>query len=105
MAENKLGLEFNERWPEIYWAYNVPLQMWDNEQGARPLNYMPRRERCSNLEESVSREDLPAYCRNAAKVLRNLAALFDAMAEGKIKHIYYPNKTVEEAIKDEAEDA
>lgn len=43
--------------------------------------------------------ELPQFCKNTAVVLRNLAALFEALGEGKIKTIYYPDETVEEAMK------
>lgn len=86
-------------WRKDFWVYNLALQMWPNQGGgARILNYMPRRERCVELETPVIAADLPAFCRNNAKVLRNLADLFDAMAEGKIDTIYYPDETVEAAI-------
>jgi hypothetical protein len=90
-----------EAWNELYWAYNVPLQMWgDAETGWRVVNYMPRKESCLSLEERVTKEEMPQFCRNAAIRLRQLAVLFEAMADGKIDIIYYPDEPLEDAIKE-----
>lgn len=91
----------SEAWNELYWSYNCPLQMWgDADTGWSVVNYMPRKERCITLEERVTKEEMPQFCRNAAIRLRNLAALFEAMAEGKIDIIYYPDESLESAIKE-----
>lgn len=84
---------------KAFWLMNCPLQMWgDGGTSWRVINYMPRKETCCEFDERISADEMPAVCRNSAAVLRNLAALFDAMAEGKIDTIYYPGQTVEEAI-------
>jgi len=86
-------------WNELYWSYNCPLQMWGDAKGGwRVVNYEPRKERCVSLDVRVTAEEMPQFCRNAAIRLRNLADLFDAMADGKIDVIYYPDETVEAAI-------
>lgn len=85
-----------KEWDDLYWAYNCPLQMWPNEDGWRVINYMPRKECCGELEVIVTPEEMPTFCSNAAARLRNLASLFEAMSEGKIKHIYYPDATIED---------
>jgi hypothetical protein len=91
-------------WNEIYWASNLPLQIWKSDDGTWSIvNYMPRKERCASLDEHVSDADRPQFCRNTAAVLRNLAALFDAAADGQLDHIYYPDKPVSEAIAETAE--
>lgn len=88
-----------EEWNGLYWSYNCPLQMWGNARdGWRVLNYMPRKERCEYLEETLTAEEMPQFCRNAAVVLRNLADLFEAVADGTIDSIYYPDESVEMAI-------
>lgn len=88
-----------DTWDETYWAFNCPLQMWGNaKEGWRVLNYMPRKEACKNLDEIVTLDEMPQFCRNSANILRNLAALFDTMADGKIDYIYYPDQSPEEAI-------
>lgn len=97
--EDPFKLELTNRFGSIYWAYNIPLQMWSKHEdpedekskiiGWRVLNYMPRKEMCCNLDEIITPEEMPAYCRNAAKLLRNLADRFDKMSEGKINIIYY----------------
>ena len=92
-----------DEWGGLYWAYNCPLQMWPGDDGWRVVNYMPRKETCDSLDDRVSREEMPQFCRNAAIRLRNLAMLFDAMADGKIDTIYYPDETLEEAIKSKLE--
>lgn len=103
-----LPIKPTEQWNGLYWAYNLPLQMWHSEEGWRVLNYMPRKERCQNLEELVTKEELPQFCQNTATILRNLADLFELLGKGEINHVYYPDESPEEAIqsaKDEAEDA
>ena len=91
--------EIQERFDDLYWSYNCPLQMWYNGDGTWSiLNYMPRKERAIRLEEQVTKKELPHFCKNAAQILRNLADLFDALGEGKIDTIYYPDEKVEEAV-------
>ena len=88
-----------EEWNELYWSYNLPLQMWHNDDGTwSVVNYMPRKERIVTLGERVTKEELPDFCKNTGYILRNLADLFDALADGKIDAIYYPDKKVEDAI-------
>jgi hypothetical protein len=92
-------------WSEGYWIFNLPLQIWRLDDGTWhvPVNYMPRKECCSSLDDHVSDADRPQFCRNAAAILRNLADLFDAAADGQLDHIYYPDKPVAEAIAETAE--
>jgi hypothetical protein len=92
-------------WGELYWAYNLPLQIWRQDDGTWhiPANYMARKQRCASLDNHVSDADRPQFCRNAAAILRNLADLFDAAADGQLDHIYYPDKPVAEAIAETAE--
>ena len=59
---------------------------------------MPRKERVATLDVWVTRKELPDFCRNTARILRNLADLFDALRDGKIDKIYYPDEMVEDAI-------
>jgi hypothetical protein len=93
-----------EDWGELYWAFNLPLQIWKSDDGtwSIPANYIARKDRCSTLDEHVSDADRPQFCRNAAAILRNLADLFDAVADGKLDYIYYPEKPVAEAIAEAA---
>lgn len=99
-----LNLQPTEEWQDIFWGYNLPLQMWQSEGGHRPLVYMPRKEVVKSLEVVITPEELPKFCQNTAVILRNLADLFEALGEGKIKTIYYPDQTVAEAIKSREED-
>jgi hypothetical protein len=99
-----------ENFPEKFWAYNLPLQIcadmhqYDDEPEDeesklyRILNYMPRKDTVRYIEEVMTKEEMQAFCKNSAEILRNLAGLFDAFAEGKIDLIYYPDKPVSEAI-------
>jgi len=112
-TENKnaeLPIVPTEEWNKLYWAYNLPLQMWGgepDEEGIRQwrvVNYMPRREDISSLDESVSETELPQFCKNAATILRNLADLFDSLGKGEIKYIYYPTELPSEAIKNREDD-
>lgn len=86
-------------WPAGFWSMNLPLQMWPVDEGWRVLNYMPRKEKAAFLEANVSKEDVPAFCKNTSAVLRNLADLFDLLGEGRIDTIYYPDESPEDAIK------
>jgi len=82
-----------------YWSYNCPLQMWHCDNNTwRVINYMPRKERIATLDKHITREELPNFCEHAARTLRNLADLFDALADGRIDNIYYPDEKVEDAI-------
>ena len=88
-----------EKFDKLFWSYNCPLQMFPLKNGTwNVLNYMPRKERIANLDEQVTREELPDFCKNAARILRNLADLFDALADDKIDIVYYPDEKVEDAI-------
>ncbi len=97
-----------ENFPEKFWAYNLPLQICADESDDEPedeesklyriLNYMPRKHEVCNIEEAMTKEEMQAFCKNSAEILRNLAGLFDAFAEGKIDLIYYPDKPVSKAI-------
>ena len=97
--------EEQEKFDDLYWSYNCPLQMWCNGDGTwEILNYMPRKERTIRIDEQVTKEELPSFCKNAAHILRNLADLFDALGSGKIDTIYYPDEKVEEAILEKEKD-
>ena len=88
---------------DSYWTYNCPLQIdIDDDTGdiIHVVNYMAWRDRCVDLEEKIKAANVPAYCRNAAKVLRNLASLYELAAEGKIKTICYPSESLGDALRD-----
>lgn len=88
-----------EKFNNLFWSYNLPLQMWHRDDDTwSVLDYMPRKERVVTFDERVTREELPDFCRNTARILRNLADLFDALGDGKIDKIYYPDETVEDVI-------
>lgn len=97
--------EKHETFDGIYWSYNCPLQMQhsDDNDTWSVLNYMPRKEQVVYIDERVTKEELPVFCKNAARILRNLAELFDALGEGKIDTIYYPDEKVQDAISEKEE--
>jgi hypothetical protein len=88
----------------FYFIYNLPLQAWarheDDEDESSPvtdwriLNYMPRKERCQNLNLSEVLDDLSKeqFCETAALVFENLARLWRALGKGEIDHVYYPDE-------------
>ena len=94
-----------EDWGEGYWMFNLPLQIWRLDDGtwSIPANYIARRERCVHADQGLSDADRPQFCRNSAAILRNLADLFDAAADGQIDCIHCPNKPVSQAIAETAE--
>ena len=79
--------------------YNLPLQAWREEDGSiRVLNYMPRRERCNNLDLSELKDDgivEKDYFYGVSVNLINLAILFAEFAEGKRYHVYYHDEDLD----------
>lgn len=95
---DKIEIFKSKTFDDVFWAFNLPLQIGVEEDEKYPvLVYMPRKERCMWL--SVPKEEIIPLCKSTANILRNLAKLFDAVAEGKEITIYYPDETLEEAIK------
>ena len=93
------------KWSEGYWMFNLPLKIRRLDDGTWhvPVNYQPRTEHCVSLDNHVSDADRPQFCRNSAAILRNLADLFDAAADGQVDYIYDPDQPVAEAIAETAE--
>ncbi len=99
-----------ENFSEEFWAYNLPLQIYEAESDDELedeesklysiLNYMPRKDGVCDIDALMTKEEMQTVCKNSAEILRNLASLFDAFAEGKLEHIYYPDKPVSEAIEE-----
>lgn len=87
---------------ELYWASNLPLQVWPKYQnpedetspivGARVLNYMPRKERCidCDLDELLGEQTREEFFESAAHVLENLARLMREAAKDPAMAVYYP---------------
>lgn len=85
----------------LYWAYNLPLQVWPKHQdpddetspvvGARVLNYMPRKERCEDcdLDDLLGEQTREEFFMTAALHLENLARLMREAAADPSKLIYY----------------
>lgn len=91
--------ETQEKFDNLFWSYNCPVQMFPREDGTWDVtNYMPRKQRIVELGETVTKAELPSFCKNTARILRNLAELFDALAADKIDAIYYPAEKVGDAI-------
>lgn len=97
-ARNPFGLEYTEDFTGLFWAYNLPLQLFreSSDGSADAVNYMARKEACCDIE--IPAAQVPAVCRNAARLLRNLADLFDAAADGRVTSIYYPDETLADAM-------
>ena len=99
MSDNHLGLKSADA---SMMDTNLPVQAWRSKgEPTRFVCYMPRKEACFGHDEAT---DEAEYARDAAKILRNLAALFDAFADGKIDHVYYPDRELSEAIAEAAKD-
>lgn len=85
----------------LYWAFNLPLQVWPKHQnqddenspvvGARVLNYMPRKERCTDcdLDELLGEQTREEFFESAAQHLENLARLMREAGKDPAKHVYY----------------
>lgn len=96
----------------VFYAYNLPLQCWidkDEDTGkvsGRILNYMPRKETCCDLSfEELFNETMPSkekwedFCNTNIAILGNLIRQWEAIRDGKINQIYYPNTNLEETIR------
>jgi hypothetical protein len=77
----------------LYFAFNLPLQVWPTEDGtdARILNYMPRRERCEEmlLSEAIGDVTRAEFFEHAAKCYENMARLMRAAGADPAVHVYY----------------
>ena len=90
---------------KLYWAYNLPLQVWpihedeDDEKspviGTRVLNYMPRRGCCqeTTLEELevLGEETREEFFNKAADILEHLASLMRKVSKDPNFTVYYPH--------------
>lgn len=91
---------------DIYWTYNIPLQVWPVRQeeenkdspivGYEVLNYAPRKSSCSTMNSSdfkdlLKEQNEEEFFNNAADKLEALAKKFRQMAKKEISHIYYPD--------------
>lgn len=86
---------------QLYWSFNLPLQVWpehaDPEDenspviGTRIVNYMPRKERCCDLDlEDVQGEQTrEEFFETAALHLENLARLMRVAGKDPSAHVYY----------------
>lgn len=88
----------------IYWAYNVPLQIWpEYEEGKdsedpdatvvdyRVVNYMARKEGIGDfmLSEVLDEQSREEFLESAALHLENLARQFREAIQDPKKYIYY----------------
>ena len=86
---------------KLYWAYNLPLQVWPRRQdsddekspivGARVFNYMPRKERCEDcdLADLLGEQTREEFFESAALHLENLARLMREAAKDPALLVYY----------------
>ena len=93
---------------ELYWVYNLPLQVWpkhaDPEDKNSPvistriLNYMPRKERCCDLEldEAMGEQSREEFFECAALRFENLARLMREAGKNPAMHIYYHDDGMEQ---------
>ena len=94
---------------QLYWAYNLPLQVWPKHQdpcdekspivGARVLNYMPRKERCEDcdLSDLLGEQTREEFFESAAQVLENLARLMREAAKDPALLVYYPDSGMQKS--------
>lgn len=102
----KIQFKESENFGANFYGSNMPVQMWAGDEPGdtiRVVNYMARKEHCGELEVET-REEAAIVCRNSAALLRNLADLFEAFADGKIDVVYYPDESVSDAIRDAKKD-
>lgn len=84
-----------------YWTYNLPLQAFARDDGSVDyLNYMPRRESCTQPDESIPKEQRREFFTTAAEKLENLAKLMRLFADGKIDNVYYHDEDPDKAVAD-----
>lgn len=85
---------------QIYWAYNLPLQVWpDDDDDARILNYMPRKG-CVidvSLSEVIGSQSRDEFFENAALHLENLARLMRACKTDSKSVVYYHDAGMDKA--------
>ena len=94
-----MELKFTDTFGEIFWGYNLPLQICEDESGGiSVLNYMPRKNCVEWFDCLVGEEERRVFCHNTAAILRNLAMLFEAFGDGKIDIVYYPDEPPERAV-------
>lgn len=81
-----------------YWVYNLPLQVWFDEESddARIVNYMPRKERCCEIQlsEVIGNQSKEEFFSQAAFYFDNLARLMREAAAGSKVDIYYHDQGV-----------
>lgn len=94
----------------LYWAYNLPLQVWPNHEDMddesspitdyRILNYMPRKERTFEvlLSELLGDQTREEFLETAALHLENLAKLFREAISDPNKCIYYHDDGMEKHL-------
>lgn len=92
---------------DLYWAYNLPLQVWPKHEDkydettpiieTRILNYMPRKERCVmlDLEECIGDQTREEFFETAARHLENLAKLMREAAQDQEVVVYYHDDGME----------
>ncbi len=86
-----------ENWSELYWTYNLPLQVFSTDDGClKVLNYMPRKESLINLDSTVCPSDRKNFCDNTALILRNMANRFEMLGRGEVDSVYYPDEGMDD---------
>ena len=73
---------------------NLPVQAFREDGVVSFVVYVPRKQRFYEDNEERTPQEASAVAHDAAKLLRNLALLMDAFAEGLIDSVYYPDEIV-----------
>ncbi len=93
----------------LYWAYNLPLQVWPNHQdpddenspivGSRLLNYLPRKGQVVDCElsEVLNEQTREEFFETAAQTLENLARLMREAAKDPALLVYYPDNGMQKS--------
>lgn len=83
---------------ELYWTYNLPLQVSPagDGHGEQILNYMPRKNRCEfiDLSEVLGEQTREEFYSTAADMLENLARLMRVAAADPSFMVYYHDEEV-----------
>jgi len=77
---------------ELYWAYNLPLQVWptdDSKETCQILNYMPRKHAAKMVDLDLGEQTHEEFFNTAADKLEHLAKLMRAAAKDPDLTAYY----------------
>lgn len=96
--DNLRAIGCEEDGSDVFLDMNLPVQAWKTDAGEIYFHYYMPRKGYEWVGERDTEPNPLVTARNAARLLRNLADLFDAFAKGEIDHVYYPDELVRDAI-------